>query len=74
MTVEDITDDFDTARDPSVPALLWEVRGETVELMEGFRLDDLRRWKKGDYVNKRPLGVYVMGASAKNLKSNRRTE
>ena len=70
MTVEDITDDFDTARDPSVPALLWEVRRERrVELMgEGFRLDDLRRWKKGDYVNKRPLGVYVMGASAKNLK------
>ena len=61
MTVEDITDDFDTARDPSVPALLWEVRRERrVELMgEGFRLDDLRRWKKGDYVNKRPLGVYV---------------
>ena len=70
MTVEDITDDFDTARDPSVPALLWEVRRERrVELMgEGFRLDDLRRWKKGDYVNKRPLGVYVTGASAKNLK------
>ena len=35
---------------------------------EGFRLDDLRRCKKGDYVNKRPLGVYVTGASAKNLK------
>ena len=70
MTVEDITDDFDTARDPSVPALLWEVRRERrVELMgEGFRLDDLRRWKKGDYVNKRPLGAYVTGASAKNLK------
>ena len=70
MTVEDITDDFDTTRDPSVPALLWEVRRERrVELMgEGFRLDDLRRWKKGDYVNKRPLGVYVTGASAKNLK------
>ena len=35
---------------------------------EGFRLDDLRRWKKGDYVNKQPLGAYVTGASAKNLK------
>ncbi len=30
---------------------------------EGFRLDDLRRWKKGDYVNKQPLGAYVTGAS-----------
>ena len=50
--------------------LLWEVRRERrVELMgEGFRLDDLRRWKKGDYVNKQPLGAYVTGASAKNLK------
>ncbi len=69
MTVEDITDDFDTARDPSVPALLWEVRRERrVELMgEGFRLDDLRRWKKGDYVNKRPLGAYVTGAPGEDF-------
>ena len=44
-------------------------RERRVELMgEGFRLDDLRRWKKGDYVNKQPLGAYVTGASAKNLK------
>ena len=70
MIVDDIDDDFDTARDPSVPALLWEVRRERrVELMgEGFRLDDLRRWKKGEYVNKQPLGVYVTEASAKKLK------
>lgn len=70
MVVNNIGDDFDTARDPSVPALLWEVRRERrVELMgEGFRLDDLRRWKKGEYVNKQPLGVYVTGASAKRLK------
>ena len=54
MVVNDINDAFDPKRDPSVPALLWEVRRERrVELMgEGFRLDDLRRWKKGDYVNK----------------------
>ena len=70
MVVNDINDAFDPKRDPSVPALLWEVRRERrVELMgEGFRLDDLRRWKKGDYVNKQPLGAYVTGASAKNLK------
>lgn len=38
----------DPARDPSVPALIWEIRRErrTELMMEGFRLDDLRRWKK----------------------------
>lgn len=70
MTVNDIDDNFDPQRDPSVPALLWEIRRERrVELMgEGFRLDDLRRWKKGEYVDKLPLGVYVTGAAAKKLK------
>lgn len=66
MKVEDIGDDFDTDRDPTVEPLLWEIRRERrVELMgEGFRLDDLRRWKKGEYVNKQPLGVYVKDASS----------
>lgn len=69
MVVDDIDDSFDPMRDSSVPALLREVRRERrVELMgEGFRLDDLRRWKKGDYVNKQPLGVYVTEASSKNV-------
>ena len=72
MVVNDINYAFDPKRDPSVPALLWEVRRERrVELMgEGFRLDDLRRWKKGDYVNKQPLGAYVTGASAEEFESN----
>lgn len=43
----------DPDRDPSVPSMLWEIRRERrVELMmEGFRLDDLRRWKKLEYVD-----------------------
>jgi starch-binding outer membrane protein, SusD/RagB family len=43
----------DPARDPAVPALIWEIRRERrVELMmEGFRLDDLRRWKKLAYTD-----------------------
>ncbi|RFM27107.1 RagB/SusD family nutrient uptake outer membrane protein [Deminuibacter soli] len=56
----------DPKRDPSVSALLWEVRRERrVELMmDGFRLQDLYRWKKGDYMdsNKNPdsfLGAHV---------------
>jgi hypothetical protein len=43
----------DPNRDPDVPAMIWEIRRERrVELMmEGFRLDDLRRWKKLGYVD-----------------------
>jgi len=41
----------DPLRDPSVPALIWEIRRERrVELVfQGFRLDDLRRWGKLSY-------------------------
>ncbi len=43
----------DPKRDPTVSAMLWEIRRERrVELtMEGYRLDDLRRWKKLDYLD-----------------------
>lgn len=43
----------DPERDPSVPPMIWEIRRERrVELMmEGFRLDDLKRWKKLEYVD-----------------------
>jgi hypothetical protein len=43
----------DPERDSSVPSMLWEIRRERrVELMmEGFRLDDLKRWKKLEYVD-----------------------
>ncbi|WP_298711906.1 RagB/SusD family nutrient uptake outer membrane protein [Chitinophaga sp.] len=45
----------DPARDPQVPAMIWEIRRERrVELcFEGFRLDDLRRWKKLAYADTR---------------------
>jgi len=43
----------DPQRDPTVPALIWEIRRERrTELMfEGFRLDDLKRWKKLEYTD-----------------------
>lgn len=43
----------DPKRDPSVSPILWEIRRERrVELMmEGFRNDDLRRWKKYEYLD-----------------------
>lgn len=70
MQVIEINDTFDTSRDMGVPALLWEIRRERrVELMgEGFRLNDLRRWRKGEYVNKWPCGVYLTDASAYKVK------
>lgn len=43
----------DPKRDLIVPSLIWEIRRERrVELMmEGFRYNDLRRWKKLEYTN-----------------------
>lgn len=43
----------DPKRDPDVTPILWEIRRERrIELMmEGFRLDDLRRWKKLAYTD-----------------------
>lgn len=61
MIISDITPDFDPTRDPEVSPVLWEIRRErAVELMgEGFRFDDLRRWKKMDYTNKPKLGRWI---------------
>lgn len=43
----------DPERDPDVAPILWEIRRERrVELIfEGFRLDDLKRWEKLEYVD-----------------------
>lgn len=43
----------DPARDADVTSLIWEIRRERrVELMmDGFRFQDLMRWKKGAYLN-----------------------
>lgn len=43
----------DPERDADVPPLTWEIRRERrVELMmDGFRYDDLMRWKKGEYMD-----------------------
>ncbi|WP_286801740.1 MULTISPECIES: RagB/SusD family nutrient uptake outer membrane protein [Sphingobacterium] len=51
----------DPKRDETVSPVLWEIRRErAVELMgEGFRFDDLRRWKKMDYAIAPKLGRYI---------------
>ena len=70
MKVAEINAAFDPKRDLGDPAypgdyavnpLLWEIRRERrIELFsEGFRFDDLRRWKKCHYALKKKLGMYV---------------
>lgn len=57
----------DPDRDPDVDPVLWEIRRERrVELMaEGFRFNDLRRWKKADYINNQKFGRWY---SARQLR------
>jgi hypothetical protein len=71
----------DPKREPSVPALLWEIRRERrVELMmEGFRLDDLKRWKKLEYTDTRDnadinRGAWIKRADYPDLKDDVRIE
>ena len=61
MNVSEIDASFDLNRDLSVDPVLWEIRRERrIELMgDGFRFRDLKRWKKGENVNKQPLGAWV---------------
>lgn len=62
MDVASIGANFDPMRDPSVDPVLWEIRRErAVELMgDGFRREDLRRWKKMDYATDVKLGRWVV--------------
>lgn len=51
----------DPQRDAAILPALWEIRRErAIELMgEGFRFDDLRRWKKMDYAMAQKLGRWI---------------
>lgn len=61
MQVNEIGSSFDTYRDSDVNPVLWEIRRERcVELMgSGFRMDDIKRWKKGAYLSLQPVGVKI---------------
>ena len=61
MQVGEIGADFDAYRDADVDPVLWEIRRERcVELMgSGFRFEDVKRWKKGEYLSLQPVGVRV---------------
>ncbi|SFT08238.1 Starch-binding associating with outer membrane [Zhouia amylolytica] len=51
----------DPTRDSDITPTLWEIRRErAIELMaEGFRFDDIRRWRKGSYLNEQKLGRWI---------------
>lgn len=68
LKIVEITSDFDPARDQTIDPVLWEIRRERrVELMgDGFRFNDLKRWKKGHYVNDQALGVKVRNSDFEN--------
>lgn len=59
MVVSNINQGFDLYRDADVDPVLWEIRRERcVELIgSGFRYHDIKRWKKGTYMNQQPVGV-----------------
>ncbi|MCG8389419.1 MAG: RagB/SusD family nutrient uptake outer membrane protein [Cytophagales bacterium] len=61
MAVAEINAGFDPDRDPTVDPVLFEIRRErAVELMaDGFRFNDLRRWKKMEYATRKKLGRWV---------------
>lgn len=54
----------DPQKDPDVTPLIWEIRRERrVELMmDGFRYQDLMRWKKGDYMDSQKNPDSFLGA------------
>lgn len=68
MNVSEIDETFDLNRDQTVPPILWEIRRERmVELFgENFLFNDVRRWKKGEYYNTRPKGMWVKNADYNN--------
>jgi len=67
----------DPKKDADVSSLIWEIRRErrTELMMDGFRFQDIMRWKKGDYMdsNKNPdsfLGAKVPANGTVKLNAN----
>lgn len=54
----------DTKKDAELTPLIWEVRRErrTELMMDGFRYQDLMRWKKGDYLDNSKNTELFLGA------------
>lgn len=68
MKVSEIDENFDPNRDQTVSPLLWEIRRERiVELIgEDFAWNDLRRWKKGEYLEHELTGCWIKNSDFGN--------
>lgn len=68
MMIGSIDANFDPTGDVTVDPVLFEIRRErAIELMaEGYRREDLRRWKKMDYATEVKLGRWITAASENN--------
>lgn len=58
----------DPSRDSDITPLMWEIRRErAIELIgEGFRFDDLRRWRKMDYASEQKIGRFIVAEDVDN--------
>ncbi|WP_016777940.1 RagB/SusD family nutrient uptake outer membrane protein [Anaerophaga thermohalophila] len=66
----------DPERDPEVPSMIWEIRRErrTELVFEGYRLGDLKRWKKLEYTDTKEnvdinRGAYIRAADYPGMKN-----
>jgi hypothetical protein len=69
MTMTTATDPFQQTKYPGVSAVLLEIRRERrVEMaLEGYRYDDLMRWKAGKLLEEEPKGIYFDGLGKHDL-------
>jgi len=69
LTVAVAADPYQQAKYPGVSPLIQEIRRERrVELaLEGYRYDDLMRWKAGKLLEQEPQGIYFSGLGKHDL-------
>lgn len=69
MTMSVVADAYQQAKYPGVSALTLEIRRERrVEMaLEGYRYDDLMRWKAGKLLEEEPKGIYFSGLGKHDL-------
>lgn len=69
LTMAVVADPIQQAKYPGVSALTLEIRRERrVEMaLEGYRYDDLMRWKAGKLLEEEPKGIYFSGLGKHDL-------
>lgn len=69
LTMTVVADAYQQAKYPGVSALILEIRRERrVEMaLEGYRYDDVMRWKAGKLFEEEPKGIYFSGLGKHDL-------